>query len=228
MNNDYLESQYETEIIEKNELEDQETVEDKEVNEAFDKSISKKIGGTFFKKYFSLKMIINYTKYILLIFLCILTFQSIKIRVNVDYIPTLFGNTYLNVLSESMVPEFKVNDLIIGNEVKNTEKIKVGDIITYRDNRVLVTHRVVEVINDGDAFITKGDANEEEDLNQIPKENIVSKYRFKIPYFGYIIAKFQDFRFLAIMGIIFMYFIIKELILEIKKLRKDKELKLNN
>ncbi|MDZ5010224.1 signal peptidase I, partial [Clostridium perfringens] len=166
--------------------------------------------------------------FIVLTTIFVLTFQSIKIRINTDYIPTLFGNTYLNVLSESMVPEFKLNDLVIGKIVNDTKEIKVGDIVTYRDGRMLVTHRVVEVKNGGEAFITKGDANEALDANIVPKENLVSKYKFNIPYLGYIIAKFQDLKFLAIMGIVFMYFIIKELIIEIKKVKKNKNFQLND
>ena len=228
MINIILENKNESGIIEKNELEDENSVNDKEASETLKKRSKKNKEKSFLKKALSLKMIKNYIIFIALAAIFVLTFQSIKIRVNTDYIPTLFGNTYLNVLSESMVPEFKVNDLIIGKVVNDTKEIKVGDIVTYRDGRMLVTHRVVEVKNGGEAFITKGDANEVQDGNIIPKENLISKYRFNIPYLGYIVAKFQDFKFLSIMGIVFMYFIIKELIIEIKKVKKNKNFQLNN
>ncbi|GAA0084517.1 hypothetical protein UT300007_09560 [Clostridium sp. CTA-7] len=228
MINIILENKNESSIIEKNELEDENIVNDKEASETFKRRSKKNKEKSFLKRALSLKMIKNYIIFIVLTTIFVLTFQSIKIRINTDYIPTLFGNTYLNVLSESMVPEFKLNDLVIGKVVKDTKEIKVGDIVTYRDGRMLVTHRVVEVKNGGEAFITKGDANEALDANIVPKENLVSKYKFNIPYLGYIIAKFQDLKFLAIMGIVFMYFIIKELIIEIKKVKKNKNFQLNN
>lgn len=228
MINIILENENESVIIEKNELEDENIAKDKESSETLKKRSNKNKEKSFLKRVLSLKMIKNYIIFIVLTTIFVLTFQSIKIRINTDYIPTLFGNTYLNVLSESMVPEFKLNDLVIGKVVKDTKEIKVGDIVTYRDGRMLVTHRVVEVKNGGEAFITKGDANEVPDVNIVPKENLVSKYRFNIPYLGYIVAKFQDFKFLAIMGIVLMYFIIKELIIEIKKVKKNKNLQLNN
>lgn len=227
MDNNLL-HQCENIIIEESELEEQKNIESEEIKDTLEKRGRNKDKKLPIKKFLSLKMIKQYVKYILLAIIFILAFQSIKLRVDLNYIPTFLGNTYLNVLSDSMEPKFKANDLVIGKVVKNTNSIKVGDIVTYKDNRILVTHRVVEVINDGEAFITKGDANEAQDLNQVLKENIVSKYRFSIPYSGYVISKFQDFKFLAIMGVIFMYFIIKELIIEVKKVNQNKELKLNN
>lgn len=228
MDNNLLQNQYENIIFEESELEEQKNIESEEEKDTLKRRGRNKNKKLSIKKYLSLKMIKEYGKYILLAIIFILAFQSIKLRVNLNYIPKLLGNTYLNVLSDSMVPEFKANDLVIGKVVKDTNSIKVGDIVTYKDNRILVTHRVVEVINNGEAFITKGDANEAQDFNQVLKEDIVSKYRFSIPYFGYAISKFQDFKFLAIMGVIFMYFIIKELIIEIKKVNQNKELKLNS
>lgn len=149
-----------------------------------------------------------------------LAFGGIMIRKNPDYIPTILGHTYLNVLSNSMSPEFNTRDLVIGKKIKSPSDIKVGDIITFRDQKMLVTHRVHE-IKDG-KFITKGDANDVTDSNLVPFENIVSKHTLMIPKAGIIVAKFQDFGFLAMLWCIFMYYIVKELIVEIKKIKEKK------
>lgn len=145
----------------------------------------------------------------------VIVIQGFIIRTNKDYIPKILGVTYLNVLSNSMEPEFKKNDLCIGTRVKDTSNLKVGDVITYKDYNRLVTHRIVEITEEG--FMTKGDANDVKDELVVSGEQVVSRYAFKIPKGGFIIGKLQNFEFLGLAWLIIMYFILKEIYLEIKK-----------
>lgn len=67
--------------------------------------------------------------------------------------------------------------------------VEQGDIITYKvpiEPDLIITHRVVEVINDGDSlgFRTKGDANNARDDFIIPQANILGKACLYIPLFG--------------------------------------------
>lgn len=122
----------------------------------------------------------------LLLILVILTFVGKLTKSN-----TILGFTPLKVLSGSMEPDIKIGDLIV---VKNIDEssIEEGDIITFKTNPdTFVTHRVVEVFNqNGDiAFKTKGDANNIEDRDLVSKQDIVGKYVFRLPAFGY----FSDF-----------------------------------
>lgn len=75
------------------------------------------------------------------------------------------GIRLFTVISESMVPEYNIGDILI---VKNVDasKIKVGDDICYMGKEEdfkdkIVTHRVKRI--DGDTFITEGIANVMED-----------------------------------------------------------------
>ena len=100
----------------------------------------------------------------------------------------VLGFTPLKVLTGSMEPAIKIGDLII---VKDMDKSNIGegDIITYRTNTgVYVTHRVVEVVDEGGStmFRTKGDANNVEDKDLVGEEAIVGKYIFRLPAFGYL------------------------------------------
>lgn len=100
----------------------------------------------------------------------------------------VLGFTPLKVLTGSMEPAIKIGDLII---VKAMDKSNIGegDIITYRTNTgVYVTHRVVEVVDEGGStmFRTKGDANNVEDKDLVGEEAIVGKYIFRLPAFGYL------------------------------------------
>lgn len=176
---------------------------------------------------FNAKKILNIIKtsfwMILFTFIFILSFNGIKIKSDANYVPTILGHTYLNVLSGSMDPEFTVNDLIIGKTVNKSTKINIGDVITYRDGKMLVTHRV-QNIEKGNLFLTKGDANEVTDAKLVPFDSIISVHKTTIPKAGIIAAKFQDFTFLALVFFIFMYFIIKELIIEVKKIKANKKI----
>lgn len=162
----------------------------------------------------------------ILIFICIvmaiLAFHGMKVKKDINFIPSVFGYTYLNVLSGSMSPEFEINDVVIGEKISDTSTLKIGDIITYKDSNMLVTHRIVEIIDEGSYFKTKGDVNKIADGRLVPKENVISIVKTVIPKAGYLVAKFQDFTFLAFVWIILTYYIISELIVEMKK-RKQKQ-----
>ena len=79
--------------------------------------------------------------------------------------PSVFGVTPMVVQSGSMSgnaeDHIEVGDLIF--TVKpDTDKLKAGDIISFMDGNIAVTHRIIEVRAGADgkrSFITKGDAN---------------------------------------------------------------------
>ena len=67
------------------------------------------------------------------------------------------------------------------------DKLKENDIIAFRKDGIIVTHRVVEIKKDGDRyeFITKGDANEDVDGFTTPGENIIGRINFRTKYIGF-------------------------------------------
>lgn len=74
----------------------------------------------------------------------------------------------------------------------NPLAVEQGDIITYKapiEPDLTITHRVVEVINDGDSlgFRTKGDANNGLDDFIIPQGNVLGKACLYIPLFGHLV-----------------------------------------
>lgn len=162
----------------------------------------------------------NIAFFVLFIAILVLSYQSVKLKTNSEYIPRIFGQTYLNVLSGSMSPEFNPNDLILGRKIENANSLSTGDIITFKDGNMLVTHRIVEIVEPGKKFVTKGDANKVEDQRVVEESNIISKYYITIPKAGYVVAKFQDYTFLGFCWLIIMYMIISELIKEFKVLKK--------
>ena len=88
------------------------------------------------------------------------------------------------VLSGSMEPALKTGGIIFTDTKKTMPGI--GDIITYRMDDMLVTHRVTDKRDS--AYITRGDANEGEDAAPVMQEQIVGTVVFFIPVLGYVAA----------------------------------------
>jgi len=97
------------------------------------------------------------------------------------------------VFTGSMEPTLNVGGVVAIRPV-DLLAVEVGDITTYKapiEPDLIVTHRVVEVINDGGSlgFRTKGDANSNSDDFAIPQENIMGRSCLYIRLFGHL-AKF--------------------------------------
>lgn len=99
--------------------------------------------------------------------------------------PGLFNHRIYIVNSGSMRPTLEVDSLIIVKEISPREVV-IEDIITYygHDKSSRVTHRVVEVQNMGEAFITKGDANGVADPLPLDGDKLIGKVVFTVPYIG--------------------------------------------
>ena len=113
----------------------------------------------------------------------------IKGTLHPDTPPTVFGIAPMVVLSGSMSgtaqDHIEVGDLIFDTGV-DTDTLKEGDVISFMENKIVVTHRIIriETAQDGTRrFITKGDANNAQD-EPISAEQIVGLYRFRIPKLG--------------------------------------------
>jgi len=100
----------------------------------------------------------------------------------------LFGYQVKSVLSGSMEPDIQTGSLVAIETGGDMQRFKENDIITYRtEDNVLVTHRIVEVQNNGQQYITKGDANDGADIQPVLAQNVVGQYNgFTIPYAGYV------------------------------------------
>lgn len=90
-----------------------------------------------------------------------------------------------------MVPTFEPGDVIFVSE-RDPETLRVGEIVTFRakpGSSTLITHRVIEVLTDGDhpRYRTQGDANEDPDPFVVKPEMVVGTYDFQIPWWGYLV-----------------------------------------
>lgn len=88
------------------------------------------------------------------------------------------------VLSGSMEPKIRTGGLVFTDTSRKDPQI--GDIITYSLNDSFVTHRVIR--REGSILITKGDANDGEDLAPVSAEQVLGTVVFTIPFLGYMAA----------------------------------------
>ena len=112
---------------------------------------------------------------------------AIALLLLISRIPLPGNYKVMTVLSGSMEPSIKTGSIVF---VKPLSGYKEGDVISFKDienQDRIVTHRIVNVISgmDGLYYEVKGDANDSPDWMQVPKENVVGKVLFSIPYIGY-------------------------------------------
>lgn len=149
----------------------------------------------------------------------------VKSYISPDKTPSFLGLKTYVVVSGSMVPKLNIGDVIIVKSVEKDE-LEIGDIISFRINDSIITHRIVDIVDD--KFQTKGDYNNTPDTDLVQYENIEGKCYLVIPYLGKIVFALQN-KILIIVIIILLYFIyMHNLKLQTKKeIRKEKRKNLN-
>lgn len=109
---------------------------------------------------------------------------------SVFYVSQLVGIKLYVVLSGSMEPAIPTGSAAFVDT--RDADVSIGNIVTYKlpsvnGGETLVTHRIIRE-EDGN-WITKGDANDVEDLSPVSQEQIMGSYCFLIPMAGYLIAQ---------------------------------------
>lgn len=87
------------------------------------------------------------------------------------------------VLTGSMSPLIPQGAIVYSQKHSDYQK---GDIITFEQGGVSVTHRIIEKFTDQNKtfYRTRGDANNTEDSNPVSAENVVGKVELFVPEVG--------------------------------------------
>lgn len=152
---------------------------------------NKNLGSSAKKAGKAMKIIGNGLFGLVILLVIVMVFSVIQNKVSGGP-PRIAGYHMYIVLSGSMAPAFDAGSMVFVKPVE-PEEIKEGDIITYRglgDSSFLTTHRVMEIIGSGKdlEFVTKGDANDVNDPNPVPGENLVGRVVLAVPYMGYLMT----------------------------------------
>lgn len=118
----------------------------------------------------------------------------------------LFGYKGYIILSGSMESVLTPGDFIIV-KAHPYQTIKENDVVTFKMGNQVITHRVVRLSNTG--ITTKGDANEDEDNNQITQNEYIGTLKAAIPYLGQVLILLQKpyiiAFFVILIGISFIF-----------------------
>lgn len=129
------------------------------------------------------------------------------------------------VKSGSMEPAIPTGSVVV---IAPSSVYAVGDVITFGKDSVRevpTTHRIHEITDTG--FITKGDANEEADVNPVFTRDVIGKVYVHVPYAGFVLdfAR-KPMGFALLIGLPALLIIIDELftiIGEVGKLRRRRD-----
>lgn len=117
----------------------------------------------------------------------------------------IYGMQTFVVLTGSMNPSIPQGSVVY---TKAKPEYSIGDVVTYNQENVVVTHRVVDVTSEG--YITQGDANDSHDSRVVAREDVLGSSLFSVPYVGSFISYIQTFEgfvlFVIVPGVLFILF----------------------
>ena len=120
-----------------------------------------------------IKNVIDWVINGILVFLTILvSYYFIQVAIIKTPTPSILGYSYYYVETGSMEDYISIGDVII---VKKTNDYEVDDVITFikEGDKIVTTHRVMEVHDS--YYITKGDANNIEDKQEVYNDEVVGE-----------------------------------------------------
>ncbi len=179
-----------------------------------------------------LKGVINVLAWVVLIAAFIVTMFIFSSNSN-NGVSSFMGFVPMSVESDSMNPTFARGDLLISKTVDDVRQLQKGDVITFwtiiKGKRVLNTHRIVEVKDDGVniSFMTRGDANSIDDDLPAYQSDIVAKWTGKTIKKGGVVMSFLKtkkgfFICILIPMAIFFLFELYKFIFTVMDVKKEK------
>ena len=102
-------------------------------------------------------------------------------------VPRLLGYQIYNVVSPSMEPAIPEGSVVYVKAV-DPAAVEAGDVIAFHDGESVVVHRVVANRTSVGELVTKGDANNVEDLSPVPYDAVFGREEFHIPRWGSFMA----------------------------------------
>ena len=100
--------------------------------------------------------------------------------------PRLLGYQPFAIITGSMEPEIPVGSIVYA-KAASPQELAPGDVIVFYGGRgqdTVITHRIAENDAAESQFITKGDANEQNDMEPVPYGNLIGEVRFSLPVLG--------------------------------------------
>lgn len=119
----------------------------------------------------------------------------------------ILGIYMFNIVSESMEPTLKINDVVVVKKCEITQ-LQKSDIITFQQDGRTISHRILDITKEKNIikFRTKGDNNEIPDSDLVPESQVYGKVLFSIKKIGKIISYIQNIR--GLINVVFFVIIV--------------------
>lgn len=117
------------------------------------------------------------------IFLCVVLYSAVTAKRN-NSVPQLYGYQIYRVQTGSMTPTLSIGSIIVSKKPHDAKALNLGDIVTFTSNGRIITHRIIEIVNNGNIkYRTKGDNPENSpDPELLDPRNIYGVFILKIPF----------------------------------------------
>ena len=127
----------------------------------------------------------------------------------ITIVPRLFGINPYVVLTGSMEPNIPVGTIVYVDRKYEPSSLQEGDVVTFRVQELLVTHRVVENQVEEQQIITKGDANTSEDFAPVSYASILGKTIYTIPVIGHLFLFVKSiYGWITVIGLVILHIVI--------------------
>ena len=100
-----------------------------------------------------------------------------------------FKYQFIVIATGSMTPNINKGDVVLLKKLNDKEisKLKVGDVLVFKQNNKIIVHRISKIFKSGNEifFKTKGDNNNDEDNFLTEVNQVLGTTNHKIRYLGY-------------------------------------------
>lgn len=131
---------------------------------------------------FTTHNVVSFSAFLIVLSVLCYVLISIIVSKQSGETPQIFGYQMYRVNSGSMSPTLNVGAVILSKIPKDKTKLKVGDIVTFQRDSVIITHRIIEVIeNNNIKYRTKGDnPDNSPDIELLSSEDVKAVFIFKL------------------------------------------------
>ncbi len=164
----------------------------------------------------------NIILFVAIAVICINLFLIINGKLNKNGVPSVFGYSFLIEISDSMLPELEVGDLLI---ISDEDEYKVSDVISFEKDDVIITHRIVDEVkqNGKTYFKTKGDNNKSIDNDLVSANDVFGKVIVNVAVIGNVMLFLSTpGGFVILILVVVILFLVGKVIEMIKKEKNEK------
>jgi len=160
------------------------------------------------------------SKYIINIIIISIMMVSLTLIVKTftvkDEIASVFGVKTFIVVSGSMQPYIGTGDVVF---VKKAETVNVNDVISYKQSDMIVTHRVIKIIEENGTrkYQTKGDNNTSVDASLVSPDEVEGTMIFKMGRIGQVLIFLKTKIGIAFLGAIIVVIYVQSQMTDKKK-----------